>query len=268
MSPKVSVVVPTHRRPALLAEALASVAAQTVGDWECIVADDRSGRETEAMLECLAADDPRFVVLRVEAGTPARARNAALARCRGELVAFLDDDDLWLPDKLEAQLAAFDPDAILVCSRIEEFGAREARWPAGEVPREITFERMLEGNLVATSTAIVRRRDLDVVGGFDETLAMAEDYELWLRLARRGRVRFVDRVLCRYRVHPGNVSGDEARMLRHVDEVMRLLRRRGDIGWRTLRRRLRATSHRQWELAGGPLERLYWRLRRGYYFGP
>ena len=268
MAPRVSIVVPTHDRPAFLAEALASVMAQSVSDWECLVADDRSGPETARVLGNLAAREPRIARVAVRAGTPARARNAVLGRCRGEFVAFLDDDDAWLPHKLAAQLEVFasDPEAVLVCGRIEEFGARQARWPAGEVPERISFERLLAGNLVATSAAMVRRRDLEAVGPFDETLVMAEDFELWLRLARRGRVRFVDESLCRYRVHSGGVSGNEAAMQRWLEEVMRRLHRRGDIDRRTLRRRLRAICHRRWELADGPLERLFWRLRRGYYF--
>jgi glycosyltransferase involved in cell wall biosynthesis len=105
--PSVSIVMPTWKRVAFLREALESIRAQHLEDWELIVADDGSGPELRAAVAMLAHDDPRVRLLPLEhSGNPPAVRNAARARARGELIAFIDSDDVWLPEKLHLQVRA------------------------------------------------------------------------------------------------------------------------------------------------------------------
>ena len=261
----VSVIVPTYRRPTLLAEALASVRAQTHASFECLVIDDGSGDETTAVTEKLAASDARFRLISVaHSALPGRVRNAGLAAARTPLVAFLDDDDLFLPHKLERELRAFasDPELSLVCARVEEFGARSGTWPTVVLPPLLDFERLCAGNLIATSTVMARVETLRALGGFDETLPRAQDYDLWLRVARSGaRIRALDETLARYRVHDANISADRLRSLECLELVFRRLAERGEISRDRLARTLRANYAERARLAPTRFERLLFRAR-------
>lgn len=240
-SPRVSVIVPTYRRGALLGETLASVRAQTFTDFECLVVEDGNDAGTAPTFSAACGGDQRFRHIQLShSGKPGRTRNAGIREARAELCAFLDDDDLWLPTKLARQLAVFDaePGVGLCCTRIAEFGARSALWPSGDVPRVIDFAQLIGGNFVATSTVLARRALLQDLGGFDEQLPRAQDYELWLRVARAARIVFLDEVLCRYRTHAGNISADRRRSLDCVEQIVRRLRADGLITQAQLLRRL------------------------------
>lgn len=210
--PRVSVIVPTYNRERTLAAALTSVLAQTYQDFEVVVADDGSTDGTAAFLESLD-DRIRHVALE-HSGLPARARNAGLARSSGEYVAFLDSDDEWLPHKLTQQIDALDrePSVSLVCSNAvvvngtdPQSGGEAAEMQIDQRP---TYLDLLESNFVVTSTAVVRRAGLDVVGGFSEEpiLRGVEDYDLWLRLSRHAGVRFLSDALAVYRRHESSLS--------------------------------------------------------------
>src|SRR5690349_15468262 len=132
MKPRVSIVVPTRNRAADLPDALASVLVQTFADWECIVVDDGSTDGTLEVVSHAARADPRVRSVRREpGGSHAGARNAGLALARGDYVAFLDDDDRWLPGKLALQLPLLerDRDAGIVFGRVELFGDAVGIWP-------------------------------------------------------------------------------------------------------------------------------------------
>lgn len=209
MKPQVSVVIPTCGRPALLEEAISSVLDQTFQDFEVIVADDGTERVTRAVVDGIRARDPRVrYIVQETQRSPGATRNLGVRAARAPLIAFLDDDDLWLPVKLERQVALFedDPGLLLAFSRMERFGARTGLWPVAEVPERPTLELLLRGNFVPTSSAVVRAEGLADSGGFDEKLSFGEDYELWLRLARQGPLRALPDVLVRYREHDTNVS--------------------------------------------------------------
>ncbi len=241
MSPQVSVIVPTYRRAQLLELTLESVRAQSFEAWECLVCEDGDDPATAELLRGLSARDPRFRHLPLpHSGRPGRTRNAGLREARGSHCAFLDDDDLWLPHKLRAQadLAASLPAAGVLCSRIEEFGAREALWPAGPVPARLEFQGLARANLVATSTVFARTDLLRELGGFSEELPRAQDYDLWLRCAQRAPVVFQDEVLCRYRTHAGNISGDRPKSLDCIESILRRLHAEGALSSALLYARL------------------------------
>lgn len=211
-APLFSIVVPTFQRAKWLDECLASVAAQTFTDFECIVADDGSADETPAVVAAWSARDARFQHLPLtNGGSPGRTRNLGAARAAGRWLAFLDDDDLWVPHKLErqAEILARRPELALLFGRMDRFGDETGPWPDPPSRAAPDLLALLEGNVVPCSTAVVRADLFRATGGFDATLRFAEDYELWLRLCQRGPLHAMPDVLVRYRVHGTGLSRDE-----------------------------------------------------------
>jgi glycosyltransferase involved in cell wall biosynthesis len=230
--PVVSVVVPTFNRCAFLREALESLRVQVYTQFECLVIDDGSVDETADLLTEISAHDPRFRRIQVPTqGGAARARNLGLRSSRGRWVAFLDDDDRARPERLARQVAWMEahPDAGIVCSYVEEFGARKGRWPRMTGCRDFSVDTLIRGNCVATSTVMASRALLDDLGGFEVSLATCEDFDLWLRVAAGARVHLLDEVLVEYRVHPGGLSASEERMCEGLERVYARLLQRGAI---------------------------------------
>lgn len=186
--PLVSVIIPTHNREDLLGRAIRSVLAQSYRELELIVVDDAS---TDGTREVVAAfDDPRLHYLRREqGGSAAAARNAGLAIAKGELIAFQDDDDIWLLEKLEKQvphlLAQGEEVGLSVCSMIWLTGKREAQFVGGEAAfRTLDYRKGKTGDegLIATPGWLVRRAALEAAGNFDPEMRSWDDWELGLRL--------------------------------------------------------------------------------------
>jgi glycosyltransferase involved in cell wall biosynthesis len=192
MVPRVSVIIPTYNRAALVREAVASVLAQTCQDFEVVVVDDGSTYGTAAALA--GYRDIRVHRHRRRRGVAA-ARNTGVAAARGEWLAFLDSDDLWLPDKLARQMAHLDNHPGLRLSQTDETWVRRGvrvNKPASH--RKVggrIFVPSLARCMVSPSAVILHRRLLEVHGGFDENLPAAEDYDLWLRLTWRYEVGLV-----------------------------------------------------------------------------
>ena len=185
--PLVSVIIPTYNRAAWVQEAAASVLAQTFRDYELLVVDDGS---TDATLEALVSLGGRLKVLRQEQrlGVSA-ARNLGAAAAWGDWLAFLDSDDLWLPDKLARQVDYLRSHPHLVICQTEEIWIRNGvrvnppqthRKAGGDI-----FLQSLQRCSVSPSAVMLHRRLFTALGGFDETLPAAEDYDLWLRTAWR-----------------------------------------------------------------------------------
>ena len=232
----VSVVIPTYNRRPYLADALASVRAQTWPGWECVVADDGSSDGTRELVESLAASDGRIRFLPFGQRTgPGAARNRGVAAATGSVVAFLDSDDRWMPTALEGHLACrgrrplaevtagdysmVDRGAGTRTTGSEFLAEMVAWWSTDPILRRMRDWRALlrEGDLRATRDAIVDqaiggflwmhtssvavdRRALDRAGGFDEHLLRTEDILLWLRLAGHHAVAFADELLAEYDV--------------------------------------------------------------------
>jgi len=216
MTPAVSVVMPTFNRVEFLAPALESVLAQTFSDWELIIADDGSEATTRAYLQSLAAPPRIRVIWLQHCGRPGAVRNAALREARGEFIAFLDSDDLWLPEKLELQIASLRRHAARLWSYtrftlVDASGQRShlrnaKQWaaPAGWIMEKI----LTEETVIALPSVIIRRQLLEQQGGFDEELVMCEDDELWLRLAVCSEIDSIDEPLTLVRRH-GQHSGSD-----------------------------------------------------------
>ena len=222
--PEVSVVIPTRDRSRLLALTLRSALWQRGVDLEVVVVDDGSTDDTAAMVAALA--DPRLRLLRHDhpQGVSA-ARNRGIAEAGGAWVAFLDDDDLWAPDKLARQLeAAHQTGRTWVytgeVSMDERLRILDGRPPA---PPEQVLERLVRHNAVpaGASNVVVQADTLARAGAFDTRLRNNEDWDLWIRLARLGPPAWVCRPLVALRVHPGNASQNMDRMLQELDVIER-----------------------------------------------
>jgi GT2 family glycosyltransferase len=208
--PTVSVILPTYDRRELLEHAVTSVLDQTHQDWELIIANDGSGDATREYLDGLR--DARVRVLHLaHSGSAAKVRNAAIELARGEWVAFLDSDDLWLPQKLERQLAALTamPQAGWSCTDvlfIDADGAsieRRAGAPYHPYSGWILELLLAEVASATTPTIMVRRSLMEQLSGFDETLLHREDRDMTFRLAARSQICALAEPLTLVRQHGG-----------------------------------------------------------------
>lgn len=224
VAPTVSVILPTCNRPEFLRIAVASVFGQTFTDWELIIADDGSNEATLEYLSSLEAE-PKIKVLRLtHMGNPARARNAAFREARGSFVAFFDSDDVWMPTKIAKQLVELrnHPECrwcYTAFLRVDEVGntlpeETARRWVphAGDI-----FPALVGGSAsVRTQTVLADRAFVHEMGAFDETMRVAGDHDLWLRLALRSHAALVNEPLVHIRRHTCN-HGSEAWAAAFVD---------------------------------------------------
>lgn len=191
--PLVSVIIPTFNRGWILQEAIDSVLAQDYVNFELIVVDDGS---TDNTAEILSGYRDRITVLAQRNQGVSAARNRGIQAAAGELIAFLDSDDLWLPPKLSRQVEFFnDRRDALICQTEEIWirnGIRVNPKIRHQKPSGMIFNRSLELCLVSPSAVIIRRRLFDHVGFFDENLPACEDYDLWLRVSCRYPVYLID----------------------------------------------------------------------------
>lgn len=245
--PKVSVVLPVHNPGADLSRALRSVLGQTVTDLEVVVVDDGSDRAVDWVRDV----DPRVVHLRQDNQGVSVARNVAVARASGELVAFIDQDDLWQPEKLERQLAAVSaqPDAAFWCTWFTWVvdGSR-----VGGDERDLTYRKLLADQMVCQSSAMVRRSDYLRVGGQNPLLAQTQDWDLFLRLllARPDPV-VVHEDLVDVHLHGRNASRDYARGARERRMILEQHRTRaGALGDHETERAARTGLRRTGQIYG------------------
>ena len=215
--PLISVIIPAYKLAPYIGETLASVFAQTFTDYEVIVINDGSP-DTVELERALEDFRDRIRYLKQENLGAGAARNTGLRAARGEFIAFLDGDDLWLPNYLDEQIKfARAHDCDLVCADATMFGETapadktymewlmETAPPVGAVSfRElISAERCL-----ITSGVVARRQPILEAGLFDEALRTAQDFDLWLRLARRGaHLMYQRKALLRYRCHAHGLTG-------------------------------------------------------------
>lgn len=260
MSAQVSIIVPVFRGAHYLPKALCSVLAQTHRDFEVLVVDDGSPEDVRSAVEPFLGHEGIRFLAQANGGVSA-ARNFGLRHARGSYVAFLDHDDEWHPTKLEMQLAALTarPAAALCHSEVRYVDAAgvllSSHSAIAENVQGICLARMMLGNPIVTSSVLVRADVARDLGGFDVGLHFAEDYDLWLRVARRWELVYVDQPLVDYRVHSSSATAQRVRMLvSTIDVVRRHLRDvpglRDEIGGSNVRRRV-AMLH-------SSLSREYW----------
>jgi glycosyltransferase involved in cell wall biosynthesis len=222
-APQVSVVLPTRNRSAMLMKSVRSALDQDGIGLEVIVVDDGSSDDTAVQLARI--DDQRLTVLRNDQPQGvARARNEAIERARGEWIAFLDDDDLWAPGYLRAQLATAAEQELSLCYsgriEIDERGdvINNAYCPQ---PRRLA-RRLLANNAIGGPTGVIVRADLLArIGRFDERLSGLADWDLWIRAARVGRAGACAEPLVAYRNHPTRMMVTDAAEIMAEFELLR-----------------------------------------------
>lgn len=222
-APHVSVVLPSRDRPVEVRRAAATVIAQTFTDWELLIVDD--GSDPAADVVGLEALDPRIMVLRNNASQGvAEARNRGILEARGHWLAFLDDDDLWHPHKLETQLhAAAQRDATFVYTSAAVVEAGFTRAYVQHAVSDEEFRRALvRDNVVrAPSSVLVTANAMRATSGFDPRLSVVADWDMWLRLSDHVRATAVQEPLTGVIEHPDSMQltmadqiGDELAYLR------------------------------------------------------
>jgi glycosyltransferase involved in cell wall biosynthesis len=244
-APRVTVVVPVFNGVGHVGDAIASVRSQTMRDFELVVVDDGSTDRTSELIEEEARRDPRIVQIRqANAGLPA-ARNAGIAAASGELIAFLDADDVWLPQKLELQtrFLAEHSECEACFTQFEEINDEletVTSWTGlqEKYRRESVgaYELVESGNVVAGSGSSVMARVTAIreAGAFDDRLVACEDLDLWYRLALRAPLHAVPAVLVRIRVAPTQMQADFGRVLVGRIQFLENVVARGDPSHREL----------------------------------
>lgn len=202
----VSVIIPVYNRPLLLRKAAESVLNQSFRDFELIIVDDGSEDETPAAAQTMAREAaesghaPAVRVLTIpRCGKPGAVRNRGAEAARGDLLAFLDSDDLWLPDKLKLQTAFMENNPDLRLSHTREQWLRKGKIVSqkGQKHRRegFIFDDALIKCIIGPSTVMLRRQLFEESGGFDESLEVAEDYEYWLRITASEPVGYLNEAL-------------------------------------------------------------------------
>ncbi len=223
-TPLVSVIIPTYNRVHMIARCLDSVQAQTFKDYEIIVVDDGSTDATREFLLKAYGNNIRHIAHPTNRGLSA-ARNTGIEHARGTYIAVLDDDDLWLPEKLalQVELMKGNPDVVLAYC-----GTLKVDWQ-GELIEEVKpemrghiFADMLNRNCLKgpASVAMFSREVLGASGVFDTSLSSCADWDLWIRIARCGRVDYVDRPLVKYVMHQSNMSSNIPDMARDTFVIL------------------------------------------------
>lgn len=228
-TPLVSVITPAYRAANVIGPTIESALAQSMGDLEVVVVDDGSPDDTLAVLERFARADGRVVPRRHERnGGPGAARTTALQAARGRYVAFLDSDDVWLPQKLERQLAFMrDRNAAMSYTQYRRIDAAGAvRSDVIDVPPSLDYQGLLRNTAIATSTVVV---DREQTGPFTMRDVYYDDYVCWLELLKEGFVAHGLREdLVRYRVLANSWSRNK---LHSAAQVWRVYRDVEHLAW-------------------------------------
>ncbi len=207
-----SVIMPVYNSVLTLHGAIDSLLAQSYSDFELIAVDDFSSDESARILESYAAKDPRVKVMRSDRNQGvAGARNLGISAAKGRYLAFLDSDDLWLPEKLQMQYEEFRRGASVVFSSYVRFFS-DGREKEIVAPSKATYKSMLKGNCIGNLTGAY---DSQVLGKFYQEPVGHEDYLMWLRILSTGVVACgIKRPLARYRVGGSSLSGNKTRAAR------------------------------------------------------
>jgi teichuronic acid biosynthesis glycosyltransferase TuaG len=205
----VSVVMPAHNSQASLSESVQSVLAQTYSDWELIIVDDASRDGTLALARQFASNDPRIRVLPLEQNVGvAEARNRGISTARGQYLAFLDSDDLWLPNKLQTQIDFMrSSGAGFSFAQYRRIGRDGSLSKPVKVPRSVSYEGLLRGNSIGCLTVAIDRYQIPAVS---MPKIKHEDYVTWLKILKQGHIAYgIPQDLARYRVTSSSVSSDK-----------------------------------------------------------
>lgn len=239
----ISAIITTYNRPAWLAEAISSVIAQSRPVQEILVVDSGAVEQTKTVAESFGT---AVRYLRMDDRGLAAARNFGMRFASGDWLAFLDDDDQWLPEKIKLQEQALEglPTAALV------YTSRQMLWPDGTTTTsaalapERLWPALRAANSIPPSSVMVQKRAILNEGGFNEALRYCEDWDLWVRLARKHQFAAVLEPVTKYRVSAGQMSANIELLLSTTEQILEssLLQGLGGITRSCWRRRIRAAQ--------------------------
>ena len=243
--PLISVVIPVYNAEKYIAETINSILSQTHTNLEIVAVDDGS---KDSSVELLKTFGEKVRVIEQSNSGPAAARNRGVQEARGEWIAFIDSDDIWLPEKLEKQLAYTAPkyqwsytDCVFMGGvndgrRDSEFSVKHE----GQI-----LKHLVERNFIGTSSILIRRDLYLDEGGFDEKLKSIEDWEFWVRIAAREAVGFINEAFVKYRIHPSSSSrGTRSTLPNHIQVIERIFAKDGPAkDFRHLLNTSKATSY-------------------------
>jgi len=215
--PLVSIIIPTRNREVRISAAIDSVLNQTQQNFELIVVDDGS---TDATQEVLRAYGSRITCLRIDPAGPSAARNRGIAAAQADLIAFLDSDDIWLPRKLEQQLAHHSSNGDILVSQTREVWMRNGVRVNARAKHRMhsgwIYEHCLPLCIVSPSSVMIHRTVFDHVGLFDESMPACEDYDLWLRIAPHYPIHLIDEELI---IKYGGHTDQQSRLIPALDSL-------------------------------------------------
>lgn len=223
MKTTISIIMATYNRGKLIAEAINSVYAQNYPNLQLIVVDDGSTDNTiEVVKPWLERDD--FIFLQqANQGQPA-AQNLALTRANGEFICFIDSDNIWLPGKIERQLAFMleHPEVDILYGDLITIDGNGQETSRHNMPRYSghIYRELLKDNCVSGNTAMIRRHCIDRYGPFDPSVRVAADFEMWLRYSPHCQFHYLPEFFAKYRVFPDQVSSDKERRFNSVKTSM------------------------------------------------
>lgn len=213
-NPKVSVIIPIYNRADILPRTIKSVLNQTFKDFELIIVDDGSLDNTKEVVEEFQRKDPRIrYIWQENSGAPARPKNTGIKNAKGKYIAFLDHDDEWLPQKLEKQIKLFENSKTNIgfvgCNTLVLDEEKEKFLKPRLMLKDLNsvFKELLKGNFIFTSSSVVVKKEiLDKIGFFDENLKQADDWDMWLRIAKKYKFNFVPEFLIKYYVYKSGIT--------------------------------------------------------------
>lgn len=234
-SPKVSVIIPAYNIAPFIEETLDSVFEQTFQDFEVIVVNDGSA-DTAALKTALEPYFDKIIYAEQSNSGASKARNAAICLARGGLLAFLDGDDIWLPDFLASQINFLEKndfemvycDALIFGEPLYENRTFMQNAPSNGA---VTTLKLLSAECsVITSGTVIRKAALEKFGLFDGEISRMEDFDLWFRLAKNGvRIGYQTKVLLKYRMHAGSISGTNVERAERSIAALNVIGRKYDL---------------------------------------
>jgi glycosyltransferase involved in cell wall biosynthesis len=211
---KVSIIIPAYNGEKFLPRSIGSVLAQTFADWELIIVDDGSTDGTKKVIEDFVKKDPRIsYYYEKNSGGPARPKNFAMQYAKGEYIAYLDQDDEWMPEKLKKQIRIFEKDenkkiGLVTCDVLlaKENGVVFGKYNNPDI--KSLFPDLLTRSFIYSNSSVIVQRDVvEKVGERDERLKQTEDWDMWIRIAWAGYdFGFVREPLLKYYFHDINTT--------------------------------------------------------------
>lgn len=205
-NPLISVIIPAYNAEKFITETINSVLAQTYNNIEIIVVDDGS---TDSTIEKVKLFGDKVNIFSQPNSGVSKARNFAVEKSKGELLAFVDADDLWLPTKIEKQFSSISKQRWSHCDSFYIGFNQDGKTRRSDLTKQYggqVFDKLLINNFITTSTILIQKDLFLTHGGFDESLPVLEDWKLWMDIAQKEDIHYLEEPLTQYRVYPGSTS--------------------------------------------------------------